>query len=112
MLVVRIVILSAALAALLAGICVAPRTAAPQGAHGAAEYVCPMHPQVTAATAGQCPICGMALARADGVALDLRRNIGVVRSRLTSREIVAPAWHDRSPLVSALLYDDEIAMLA
>lgn len=29
--------------------------------HADATYVCPMHPDITSATPGECPICGMAL---------------------------------------------------
>jgi hypothetical protein len=32
-------------------------------AHEAALYVCPMHPEVTSATPGKCPKCGMTLVR-------------------------------------------------
>jgi Cu+-exporting ATPase len=40
----------------------APRpAAAPPGAGAAAEYTCPMHPQVRQIGPGHCPICGMAL---------------------------------------------------
>ena len=36
------------------------------GVAGAATYQCPMHPQVVAHAPGQCPMCGMALARVAG----------------------------------------------
>jgi hypothetical protein len=29
--------------------------------HGAAVYVCPMHPEITSRTPGTCPKCGMKL---------------------------------------------------
>jgi hypothetical protein len=37
--------------------------ARPAVAQPAAQYSCPMHPDVTSATAGQCPKCGMKLER-------------------------------------------------
>jgi Cu+-exporting ATPase len=38
----------------------APPAARP-GTHGAAEYTCPMHPEVRQTGPGSCPLCGMAL---------------------------------------------------
>ena len=38
------------------------QSAAPSApAANAPKYVCPMHPEITAAAAGSCPRCGMAL---------------------------------------------------
>jgi Cu+-exporting ATPase len=39
----------------------APATPAPKPAAPAAEYVCPMHPEIVRSQPGSCPICGMAL---------------------------------------------------
>jgi hypothetical protein len=111
MLLARVLILSAAVAAVIAGINVARGGSAERRALGRHAYVCPMHAQVASATAGECPICRMALVRPADVVVDLQRNVGVVQSRLTAREIVAPAWRDGARGVNALLYDDEIAML-
>lgn len=43
-----------------------PSTPAPAGSGAAAQaaYHCPMHPDVTSAVPGHCPICGMALVKA------------------------------------------------
>jgi hypothetical protein len=38
--------------------------ARPADARPAVQYACPMHPDVTSSTAGQCPKCGMKLERA------------------------------------------------
>jgi hypothetical protein len=45
---------------------VAEAAKASGGSHAADEaalYVCPMHPEVTSATPGKCPKCGMTLVR-------------------------------------------------
>ena len=48
--------------AVVAGFALPPRAAPPAIGQGG-QYVCPMHPAVTAATPGECPICRMALER-------------------------------------------------
>ena len=102
------------------------------------QYVCPMHPEVTARQAGDCPICGMllekvggpsageaasaaaggdnheltatelALARSDA-ANPPRYSTDIVRRHLLRQEIVAPAWLERSGVVAVLLYKDELS---
>jgi hypothetical protein len=57
--VLRLVLLFAASALAIAGVGVAFRDEAEAGAKD--RYSCPMHPEVTAAAPGQCPICKMAL---------------------------------------------------
>jgi hypothetical protein len=89
-----------------------------------AAYVCPMHPEVTAARPGECPICRMALERAapaaasdGGFALSgeaarrLEASVGTAERVETPRDLVAPAWVE-GDVVTALLYDDEIAALS
>jgi heavy metal-binding protein len=85
------------------------------------KYACPMHPQVTADVAGECPICGMELTRIGGAATSTFREpapptqpgtLAVARRRIFSHELRAPAWVHGDGLVQALLYEDEIATLA
>jgi hypothetical protein len=108
-------------------------------ANSGAQYVCPMHPEVSTRQAGDCPICGMALEKvgpggggaasaATGsddhaiTATELalapsaeanppRYSTDVVRHRVLRQEIFAPAWLERSGVVAALLYKDELSSL-
>jgi heavy metal-binding protein len=85
-----------------------------------ARYVCPMHPGLTAAAPGECPICGMALRRV----LDegghpaeaepppaLTGSVDRVRRRVLSYDVRAPAWV-RQGALRAHLYDEDVATLA
>jgi hypothetical protein len=58
----RAALVALAAAAVVAGFALA-RKSAPRPAASSVLYVCPMHPAVTAATPGECPICRMALER-------------------------------------------------
>lgn len=65
----------------------------------ASLYVCPMHPQITSATPGSCPICGMALvarsldtaqaAPVIEVAAGLRQALGI-RTADVERHVLSP----------------------
>jgi len=59
---VRALLVALAAAAVVTGF-VVTRASAPEPVASSAIYVCPMHPAVTAATPGECPICRMALER-------------------------------------------------
>ena len=59
--VVRVLIVALAAGAVAVALLVVSRRPAPT----ARRYVCPMHSEVTAASAGDCPICGMALEQVD-----------------------------------------------
>ncbi len=63
----RLTLVAVAAAAAGASLIAWRRGVAPPPAAAAASvvYVCPMHPQVTARAAGDCPICRMALVRQD-----------------------------------------------
>ena len=83
------------------------------------RYVCPMHPEVTSAEAGQCPICRMALELTDGIEPMTPSDLGARRSsfgaatlRTFNQEIRAAAWVEADGLVLAVFYRDEIEALA
>lgn len=61
----RAALVALAAAAVVAGFALA-RKSAPRPVASSVLYVCPMHPAVTAATPGECPICRMALERQAG----------------------------------------------
>jgi len=56
----RALLVGAAAAAVVGGF-VVTRKSAPRPVAGGVAYTCPMHPAVTSATPGECPICRMAL---------------------------------------------------
>jgi hypothetical protein len=107
---------AAALAALLVGLRHG-REIAPAGDRGP-TFGCPMHPQVVAPIAGECPICGMALTArgaASGASADdsfslparmpalLESDLVAARRRSLSRAVIAPAEIDRLGAGWALL---------
>jgi hypothetical protein len=130
----RLLLLLVAAGAVFAGIAIAfrARDTADQGA----RYACPMHPEVRAKTAGQCPICQMALepvardaangakshagmgGMADMTAVDNVRKHKIldfvrVRSLLPNlREIRGPARADSDHEISVIFYNDQLAALA
>lgn len=83
-------------------------------------YVCPMHPQVTSAAPGGCPICGMALARIGAEGNDSSSSgltptpgeISVVRRHLVNEAVGAPAWIESNGDVAAILYNEDLDALA
>src|SRR5436190_904897 len=130
----RLVLLLAALGAALGGLVVAGGGDPFRRGAGSAPggYACPMHAQVVAARAGDCPICGMALVPRVGAAEVSRKRAPtaglppgwswddtMVRLGLqvpTQRPMwempSGPAWIDVSGAVVASLYKDEIGGLA
>ncbi len=104
-----------------------------------ARYACPMHPEVSAAEPGQCPICGMALgpvrprpgsmthpSMADTQMIGMgdlraveneRRHdvVDFVRKRsllLDQRELRGPAWVQDDGVITGVFYNDQIDALA
>lgn len=91
-----------------------------------ALYACPMHPEITGTSPGDCPICGMALAiraprREDlmpdregvGTAANfLSYDVAPVHRRVLSAAPDPLAWLDDKGGVFALLYEDEMRALA
>ena len=106
---------AAALAALLVGLRHG-RDIAPAGDRGP-TFSCPMHPQVVAPIAGECPICRMALTArgaVSGASVDtfslpermpalLESDLVAARRRPLSRAVIAPAEIDRLGAGWALL---------
>jgi hypothetical protein len=84
-----------------------------------ASYACPMHPEVTAAGPGPCPICGMDLRELaapgpapapsdDPLGLRERGVLDVARRRVLAQEVRAPAWAQAGGAVVALVSDDDL----
>jgi Heavy metal binding domain len=81
-----------------------------------AQYVCPMHPEVTSAEGGVCPVCRMELERistGDTTSATIRGSTyqayDTVRSRGYGPDVRAPAWVEEDGVVTAILYTDELA---
>jgi hypothetical protein len=80
------------------------------------RYVCPMHPEVVAHAPGECPICRMELERVTGdsvrAAIAADGNlVNVVKRRVVSQLIRAPAWLDANGAVMAVLHKDDLVGL-
>jgi len=88
-----------------------------RGAGSRAEYVCPMHPEVTSAERGVCPICRMELERVNtggaGAVSAIKGSTyqayDTVRSRGYGPDVRAPAWVEDNGVIVAILYTDELA---
>jgi hypothetical protein len=87
------------------------------------RWVCPMHPDVTSAGPGACPICRMDLERIDTLdrapspppAGARSRNqtwFDIVRKHFFTTDVRAPAWVEADGSVAAILYRDEVPTIA
>jgi len=81
------------------------------------RYLCPMHPEVVSRVPGECPICRMALERADaaGKGPPAAARTGVVdvaKRRVVTQLVRAPAWLAKGGAVTALLHKDDLVGLA
>ncbi len=134
-LVLRIGLLALAAAIVAVALAAARRhDPASRAAAGArAPFVCPMHAEVSSQSAGECPICGMALVRAGAVVNDTEDTIAAaqllskaagglasnlvgyypapVRQHVLRYEIYAPAWVEEDNRVAAQLYGDQLPTL-
>jgi hypothetical protein len=84
-----------------------------------ARYACPMHREATSGAPGQCPICGMALQplvpaepAADAPPVLQQGAIDVVRRRVFSYEVRAPASFRPDGTIEAAFFDDDLAALS
>jgi Heavy metal binding domain len=110
----RLVMLLLAAIAAAAALAIA-RESGRRAADDDARYVCPMHPEVTAAAPGTCPICrmdleplGAASAHAAAINPSAFQTYDFVRRRGFGQGVRAPAWVEEDGSVVAVLYDDEI----
>ncbi len=114
---VRVLVLLVAIGGLTIAVTLALRK---ESVGAVRQYVCPMHPEVTAAVPGECPICRMELEAVSGangsgheaaVGASTFQVYDDVRRRGFGPQQRAPASVGSDGFVSALLYDDEIATL-
>jgi hypothetical protein len=70
-----------------------------------AVYVCPMHPEVTAAAPGTCPRCGMALVKSEPVSADYRISVEASPPAPRAGERVRLRFLVRHPESGALVRD-------
>ena len=84
-----------------------------------ARYVCPMHPEVISRVPGECPICRMALEPVGpaGAAATAPRSatsgtVAVVKRRVVTRIVRAPAWVGADGVGTAILHEDDLQGLA
>ena len=123
----RLVLVAIAAGAVVAGL-VARRAGNSPAATAAAHpaFVCPMHPEVTSSSPGDCPICRMRLepianlATADDAALQLATvekelrafdAVSRVKRFETSQEMRFSAWADSRDTGVALMYKDQAKLL-
>lgn len=123
---VRALLVALAAAAVVAGFALTRRSA-PKPVASGVVYICPMHPAVTSATPGNCPICRMALERqaagsgavAEPGSLTLPRGIKLagfdsvsrVKQFESSFDMRAWAWAESRDVGVALYPRDQAEML-
>jgi hypothetical protein len=109
---VRLVMLLLAAAAAAGAFAIVRASGGPSADDGV-RYVCPMHPDVTAASPGTCPICNMDLeplgaAHPGAINPSAFQTYDFVRRRGFGQGVRAPAWVEDDGSVVAIVYDDEI----
>jgi hypothetical protein len=123
----RLVLVAMAAGALVAGLVARRGSDAPAAAAAARpSFVCPMHPEVTSSSPGDCPICRMALAPIANVATaepaalqlatvskELRAFDAVSRVKRfeIAQEMRGAAWAETPEAGIALLYKDQAKLL-
>lgn len=112
----RVLLLAVSACALAAAVAVSLGARSAGNSH--VKYVCPMHPEVTSAEPGVCPICRMELEAvnvaagtesAAAVRSSTYQSYDIARSRAYGPDTRAPAWVDQDGTVEVMLYADEIA---
>jgi Heavy metal binding domain len=112
----RLLLFLAAAAAFVVAVALSQRDD-PAASSTAAQYVCPMHPQVTSTVPGDCPICNMALEpmrdAKKGQAIAATRNaFDEVKRRVVTQVVRAPASLGPGGVVTAVLYKESLQGLA